>query len=353
MGYYGNGTNAGSGIDNRIINGDFLIDQRSASAMVTPASSQYVVDKWYASITAASKVKFQQTGAFATFTKSMTATSTSAYTILSSDSLTLQQKIEGLMVGDLDFGLSTAKVMILSFSAQASVAGTYCVTLQNSAANRSYPATFTLAAATATQVNLTIPGDTSGTWLTSNQTGINVLFDLGSGATFTGISNLWQAANYTTVSGCVALAANNAATLEITNVRLYPAAFPISNYTPRPYGEEFNLCRREFQTSFPSGATIGQGNGLPGALTSKTPIANGYNGVYVAFSPPMRTTPTIVTYNPVSANANWRDVTSSLDVNVFVDGATSIGSTGVLIASGNVTLGADLVAIHYTADAGL
>lgn len=354
MGYYGGAASSGSGIDNRIINGDFLIDQRSGGQLVTPASSEYVVDKWYASITVASKVDFTQSGVFATFSNSLLITSTSAYTITSTDSLTIQQKIEGLMVGDLDFGLSTAKTIVLSFIAQASVAGTYCVTLQNSAANRCYPATFTLAAATAETVSIIIPGDITGTWLTDNRTGINVAFDLGSGSTFAGSANAWQAGNYTTVSGCISLVATNVATLRIGNVRLYPASSPIINYTPRPYGEEFNLCRREFQTSFNTGSTIGQGNSILGAVTTKTTTSTAFDSVYVILSPPMRTTPSITTYNPVSANANWRNVTQSSDVTVTIDGAGSLGTTGVLLStSGAISTPGDLLAIQYSADAGL
>lgn len=341
------------GIDNRIINGDFLIDQRNAGASVIPTANQYTVDKWLANITAASKLSFQQLGVFATFANSLEIISTSAYTIGSSDSLTIQQRIEGLMVGDLDFGLSTAKTIILSFTAQASVAGTYCVTIQNGASNRSYPATFILAAATATVITLTIPGDTAGTWRTDNGIGVNVIFDLGSGSTFAGTANTWQGANYTTVSGCTSLAATNAASLQITNVRLYPASTPVINYVPRPYGEELNLCCRYFQTSFPAGTAPIQGGGFAGALTSKAPQSGGYTSVYVAFAPPMRTAPTIATYNPVSANQQWRNISHGADTNNVNNEGGTLGSTGVVITTGGTLVAGDIVAIHYTADADL
>src|SRR5579862_4612338 len=46
--------------DNRIINGDFVLDQRNEGAAVTPTASAYVCDRWKAAITQASKLTFQR-----------------------------------------------------------------------------------------------------------------------------------------------------------------------------------------------------------------------------------------------------------------------------------------------------
>ena len=45
---------------NRIINGAMVIDQRNAGASVTPTNSQYLVDRWAAALTQASKYTAQQ-----------------------------------------------------------------------------------------------------------------------------------------------------------------------------------------------------------------------------------------------------------------------------------------------------
>jgi len=45
---------------NRIINGAMTIDQRNAGASVTPSSSTYTLDRWYALLNQASKFSVQQ-----------------------------------------------------------------------------------------------------------------------------------------------------------------------------------------------------------------------------------------------------------------------------------------------------
>lgn len=343
-----------TGIDNRIVNGDFLIDQRNEGASITPASAGYICDKWRQGQTQASKLSFRRTGAFTGFAQSLTVTVASSITAGASDQFTLQNRIEGLSVADLGFGAApNCGSLVLSFNALASVTGTYCVALQNSAANRSYPATFALTANVAETIILVIPPDITGTWLTTNGIGINVLFDLGAGSTFQGVANAWQAGQFTSVSGNVVLVNNAAATYQITNVRLYPAIIPVP-YIARPIAVEFELCRREYQKTFPDGTAPAQSAGVTGAVTVKNPIALGDPSEYLQFIPKMRATPTIITYNPSAANANWRDITASADATVVVDSATTIGSSGVLIAtSGTITTLGDVLAIHVTADAGL
>ena len=43
--------------------------------------------------------------------------------------------------------------------------------------------------------SITIAGDTTGTWLTTNGIGINVAFSLGSGSTLSGTAGSWTAGN--------------------------------------------------------------------------------------------------------------------------------------------------------------
>ena len=45
---------------NRIINGAMVISQRNAGASVTPTDGQYLVDRWSARQTTASKISAQQ-----------------------------------------------------------------------------------------------------------------------------------------------------------------------------------------------------------------------------------------------------------------------------------------------------
>lgn len=74
---------------------------------------------------------------------------------------------------------------------------------------------------------------------------------------------------------------------------------------------------------------------------------------WIAFDPPMVANPTITTFNPSAANANWRDITASSDVTVSVDPAATKSTTGFQLAtSGTVATLGDVLGIHYTADSG-
>lgn len=128
----------------------------------------------------------------------------------------------------------------------------------------------------------------------------------------------------------------------------------VTPFERRQFAEERELCMEHYRSSFPYGTAPAQSAAVAGALTVKNPIALGDPAIWVGFDPPMRTTPTLTTYNPSAANANWRDVTAGADATVSVDPATSIGPTGVLIAtSGTVTALGDVLCIHYAADAGI
>ena len=91
---------------NKIINGQMQIDQRNAGASVTvPASNVYTVDRWNALGTQASKFTVQQSTTAPTgFINSLKLTSSSAYSLASTDAFQIQQYIEGYNVADLGLG---------------------------------------------------------------------------------------------------------------------------------------------------------------------------------------------------------------------------------------------------------
>jgi hypothetical protein len=233
---------------NRIINGQMVIDQRNAGASVTPTSGQYTVDRWAAYLTQASKFSVQQNAGSVTpppgFTNYLGVTSLSAYSVGVSDEFEIVQSIEGFNTADLDFGKSTAKTITLSFWARSSLTGTFGGSVYNSAVDWCYPFSYTISAAnTWEQKFVTIPGQTSGTWLTTNGIGLNVLFSLGAGTNRSGTANTWVNANRVGVTGQVNVVGTNGATFYITGAQLEKgtSASPFEN---RLYGTELALCQR-------------------------------------------------------------------------------------------------------------
>ena len=232
---------------NKIINGDMRIDQRNNGASVTPANNTYTIDRWVTYNSAASKYSIQQSSAApAGFTKSALITSLSAYTVGASETFLFGQKIEGFNVADLAWGTASAKTVTLSFWVRSSLTGTFGGSFGNGADNRWYPFSYTISAAnTWEQKSLTIAGDTSGTWTTENFTGINLYFNLGTGATFSGTAGAWGSTTYYSSTGATSVVGTNGATFYITGVQL-EAGSVATPFEHRSYGDELARCQRYF-----------------------------------------------------------------------------------------------------------
>ncbi len=154
---------------NRIINGDMRIDQRNAGASVTQSTATtYTVDRWSVYGTVASKFTAQRNAGAVTpptgYTNYLGCTSSSAYSITSTDRFQIQQPIEGLNISDLGWGTASAATVTLSFWVRSSLTGTFGGAVFNSDGSRSYPYSYAISVAnTWEQKTVTIAGDTSGT----------------------------------------------------------------------------------------------------------------------------------------------------------------------------------------------
>ena len=245
-------TGVSQGFKNRIINGAMVIDQRNAGASVTPTASTYLVDRFQTVFggSTPSKLSFQQTTTAPTsFSNSLKITSTSAYSLASGDFFQLEQSIEGYNTSDLGYGSANAKTVTLSFWVQSSLTGTFGMFLANGANTRLYPATYTVNSAnTWEQKTITLNGDTSGTWNTTNTTGLRVVWTLGYGSNYTsGTAGAWATANGSNFipSGCTSLVGTSGATFYITGVQLEVGSTATS-FDYLDYGRSLIQCQRYF-----------------------------------------------------------------------------------------------------------
>jgi hypothetical protein len=246
-----NGANGSgyTGYKNRIINGGMVIDQRNAGASSTPSGAgTYTLDRWLSPITQASKFTVQQNAASVTppvgFTNYLGATSSSAYSVLTGDYFGITQIIEGFNIADLGWGSSAASSVTFSFWVRSSLTGSFGGALRNSAGNRAYPFTYTIIAANTWEYKtLTIPGDTTGTWLTNNGIGLVVWLSLGAGATFSGTAGAWSGSNVVQPTGATSVVGTSGATFYITGVQLERGSNATS-FEFRDYGRELILCQR-------------------------------------------------------------------------------------------------------------
>jgi hypothetical protein len=237
-----------TGFKNRIINGAMGISQRNGTSTVTPGSTDYLTDRFTVAMSQSSKFTGAQSSTAPTgFSNSLIITSSSAYSVLSTDYFVVRQAIEGFNFADCSFGTASASTITLSFWVRSSLTGAFGGSLYNSNGTRSYPFTYTINAAnTFEQKTITIAGDTTGTWVgATNGAGIYVSFSLGAGSTFNSPANAWAGGFYTQPSGSTSVVGTSGATWYVTGVQLEKGSTATS-FDYRPYGTELALCQRYY-----------------------------------------------------------------------------------------------------------
>ena len=239
-----------AGTRNRIINGDMRIDQRNNGAAVSfTATGPWVVDRWLVDTTGNASFTGQRNAGSVTpptgFTNYLGYTSTAAYTPGANTTCCPRQAIEGFNCADFAWGTANAQTVTLSFWVRSSLSGTHSGSLSNEAGNRSYVFSYSITAANTWEYKtLVIPGDTSGTWNTSNGYGIGVRFNLGTGTgTFGTTSTGWQAGNLVGLTSAVQVSATNGATFYITGVQL-EAGTVATTFERISYSQSLQLCQR-------------------------------------------------------------------------------------------------------------
>jgi hypothetical protein len=256
----------------------------------------------------------------------------SAYSIVASDFFSFVQRIEGLNVSDLAWGTANAQSVTISFWARSSLTGSFGAALQNSALDRSYPFTYTINAANTWEYKtVTVPGDTTGTWLTTNGTGIQLRFNLGTGSDRTGPAGAWAGANYNAPNSTVSVVGTSGATFYITGVQL-EAGSVATPFERRDYGRELIMCQRYTYR-----------HSAEGDINNYAPIGMGrYYGtnaaqLYVPFKVTMRTSPSSVT-QVGNILVNDLGLGGSL-ITLVLNEASSSGATLIGTATTGVTAG--------------
>ena len=312
----------GFGFKNRLINGQMVIDQKNAGASVTPAAGTYLVDRWAFYVSQASKITAQQNKGAITpptgFSNYLGISSSSAYSLSATDQFTLYQKVEGFNFADMAWGTASAATVVLSFKVYSSLTGTFGGSLQNSAANRCYPFSYSVPVAnTWTTVSVTIAGDTTGTWVgATSGVGVNVNFSLGTGSTYSGTAGAWVGADYiTSFTGATSVVGTSGATFYITGVQLEKGSTATS-FDYRPYGTELALCQRY---AYKYGGAAGDQYAASASLyQDSNQIIFGPVQHYV----PMRASPSMTTYgtpvvkNNAGASTGWTPTIDSANSQV-------------------------------------
>lgn len=304
----GSALNMGSSFKrNRILNGNMLIDQRNAGASVTPTATSantYLVDRWMTYITQASKLTFQQNAGSVTpptgFKNYLGVTSTSSYSVVSSDVFVLRQAVEGFNVADFGWGTASAQTVTLSFWVRSSLTGTFGGSIANDTGVRAYAFSYTISSANIwTQISVTIAGDTSGTWLSTNGCGMFVGFNLGAGSSVLGTPGVWTGSYLNGPTGSVSVVGTSGATFYITGVQL-EVGTKATPYEMQIYSDQLAQCQRYYQKIY---SLVG-GSGNSGNFYSNIqyPVPTRATATLSLSGPLNVTDPAVASYTQSSAN---------------------------------------------------
>ncbi|MGY3409528.1 hypothetical protein ACVWZV_005641 [Bradyrhizobium sp. GM5.1] len=273
------------------INGGFEVDQEHAGAATTFPSgtnTSYVVDGWTLTKSGTSVLSAQPVAStIPGFSKSLQISVTTAQASIGSDTVRLENVIEGWRFQKAGWGTANAMPITWSGWIEAPVAGTYGTAISSPNFATQSISAFTIATANTPQfVTMTFSAQTAGTWGAGSALGARC---------FMFLANSGQAAN---------AVGNTSYVFKITGVSLSvgsqaPTAAQ-SSLIMRPYDQELVLCQRYWQKSYATatkpGTALGAGSNSiqlahPTAICGNTWI----------LPVRMRATPTITLYDGTGA----------------------------------------------------
>jgi hypothetical protein len=241
------------------VNGSCEVSQErgSTSFGATISAWNFVQDGWRFFYTSAPLVMSafpQLAGGPAGFGSCLAIQATTPKAALAaSDTIILEQPIEGYRAARLVWGSASAQPVSIGFWVNSqSMVGTMTVVVFNNAANRSYATNIVINAVNTWEYKtLTVPGDTTGTWTRDNTAGLIIRFCFGAGSSQQAAVGSWLGT--ATVSGSAAttnfFAAAN--TCLITGLVVLPGlevpSAARSALIMRPYDQELITCRRYYE----------------------------------------------------------------------------------------------------------
>jgi hypothetical protein len=323
-----------TGFKNKLINGNMNIDQRYNGTSITPATTyQYTLDRWETTVTQSSKLTVQQNSGNAPasqgFASCMKITSSSAYSVSSSDRFSVEQYIEGYNVSDLGWGTASAKSVTLSFWVNCSLTGTFGGSvIAQSGSPQYYPFSYTISSANTWEYKtVTIPGNTTVSINTNSSTGVIVMFGLGMGSTFSGTAGTWSSSTYYSATGATSVVGTSGATFYITGTQ-FEVGTTATNFDFRSIGTETMLCQRYYMTK----SMWVNGN----AYTNNSRMSSG-----IDYPVEMRAAPTATITASTSTNCNT-PIMFNGTTNRYSIYVNSVGSSTDMTFTATVTFSSEL-----------
>tara|TARA_R110002033_G_scaffold169157_1_gene209543 strand:+ start:776 stop:1873 length:1098 start_codon:yes stop_codon:yes gene_type:complete len=248
------GSGQAQGDKNLIINGAMTVDQRHDGSSFTivngNSTTGVIADRFRVNETSGVVMTGQRVAdAPVGFEYSSKLTVTTADSSLGSTEFhRMIQPIEGKNISNLNWGTSNAKTLTLTFYVKSSLTGQYYISVFNNAADRTLLKGYTISSAnTWEKKTITIIGDQSGTWLTTNAVGIYLMWSLGTGSSYQSSTlNAYQAGFFMAKSDQVNLAATNGSTWQLTGVQLEVGDGPGTAFEHEDIGTTLAKCQRYY-----------------------------------------------------------------------------------------------------------
>ena len=246
---------------NLIINGAMEVAQRGTSAVAAGNSNYPSIDRYKAwEGTDGAFTIEQSTDAPTGFSKSLKAQVTGNDTSLAAGQYAqIVQSIEAQDVQHLDYGLSTAKTLTLSFWVKSNKTGIYCITAYKEDATGSavtllFPKEYTISSAnTWEQKTITIAPDSqikaaTGAIDDDNGGGISIFWNFALGSTFTGGTDAtWSSnVNHFATTNQVNWMDSTSNNFYLTGVQL-EIGEQATPFEHRSYGDELARCQRYYR----------------------------------------------------------------------------------------------------------
>lgn len=349
---------------NLLIGGDFTTNPwQRGTPVVAPVDTQYTADRWQwrtnggqvftVSKAANAPTAAQSAGISTSNCLQALCTVANAFP-LAGDFAIFRQWIEGI-----NFSAALQQPLILSFWHAHSLVNDYAVAISNGAQTFTFIGAYKQLVANAWEqavIQISAPPAAIPFLVGVNQKGLGLDFPLLAGANFRGgTNNAWTAGAWlssATGTGTIGGGVNDAFRIALAQLEIGS----IANLFDRLHEQQvLALCQRYFWKTFNQGVTPVQnvGSGV-GAITYRTAVAGAVaHGARVPFPVPMMTVPTVVTFNPNIANANWRNFTLAADSGV--PAVTANGDSSIFIDNPQVAGDAagNLQILHVTAMAEL
>ena len=331
---------------NIIINGGMDIAQRGTSVSGITSSSYNTIDRMRTIVGSQGTWTQSQSTDVPTgqgFAKSFKLDCTTADASPSaSDSLSMQQKIEGQNVQYLKKGTSSAESLTCSFWVKSNKTGTYILEIDDADNGRNINKSYTISSAnTWEKKTITFPGDTSGALDNDNATSLQCKWWLGAGSDFTSgtLQTSWgSTVNANRAVGQVNLADSTSNEWYVTGAQL-EAGSVASDFEFLPVDVNLGRCQRYYFNE-PNSDTyhvVSGGSAFSASL---------YIGlVYLPVS--LRNTPSLVTSGNFVVSSAGSDFTASnltlsdssgVDLNVIQVRAEMSGATigrGAILRNNN------------------